>query len=249
MAEAKRLWEFESAEGDITTISAAMILGTRHMRDGTDKIGTFYLEQAVAMGNEAGLFTTVEDLGSDTGLARAFTAWGVFATQAIVCQQFLRPMPIRAPLTPLPDYASARAFAGEIYVRYPQAPSPIPTHFGAWSVACIRLLLLTQEFLDMMVRKTGTTKKTLPLAGAPGLLVKLKKWLDDLPNELQPSRVALPHHLTLQYVHRSPGPLAPADGSLLRPIMTDRNPVCSIASLLSRFWTGCRRHLRGALDL
>lgn len=100
MAEAKRLWEFESAAGGITTISAAMILGTRHMRDGTDQIGAFYLQEAVAMGNEAGLFTTVEDLGSEEGLARAVTAWGVFVCQAIVCQHFMRPMPIPAPPDP-----------------------------------------------------------------------------------------------------------------------------------------------------
>lgn len=207
MAEAKRLWEFESAQGDITTISAAMILGTRHMRDGTDKIGTFYLEQAVAMGKAASLFTTVEDLDSAEGRARAVTAWGVFVTHATVCQQFSRPMPIPVPATPLPDYASARAYAGEVYVRYPLAPAPIPTHLGACIVASIRLRLLMKEFVEMIVQ-SGTTDKTSPLSGAPGLLVKLKKWLDDLPGELQPNRVALPHHLTLQYVTSCPPPSA-----------------------------------------
>lgn len=221
MAEAKRLWEFESAQGDITTISAAMILGTRHMRDGTDKIGTFYLKQAVAMARAAGLFTTVEDLDSADGLARAVTAWGVFITHAIVCQQFLRPMPIPAPPTPLPDYAAARAYVGELYVRYPLAPAPVPTHLGACAVASIRLRLLTQEFVEMII-KSGTTEKTAPLSGAPGLLVKLKQWLDDLPTELQPNRVALPHHLTLQYVASWPPLRSPLLGVwCLRPELTE----------------------------
>jgi hypothetical protein len=48
LAEARRLWEFETGNVHLTTIQAAMVISIVHGANGSDKIGDSYLKQAVS---------------------------------------------------------------------------------------------------------------------------------------------------------------------------------------------------------
>jgi hypothetical protein len=81
MAEARRLWEFEVGRKHITNVQAALILGLRHMRDGSDKVGLTYLFQSVTTAESLQIFLPAPELSKRTADAYTVTAWALFSWQ------------------------------------------------------------------------------------------------------------------------------------------------------------------------
>lgn len=81
-AEAKRLLELEMHQPRLTTIQATILIGLEFNRNGVDKIGIAYFNQAAEMAEDFGLLTFFNDAeDSDNRVAKAITAWSVFVWQ------------------------------------------------------------------------------------------------------------------------------------------------------------------------
>jgi hypothetical protein len=83
LAEARRLWEFETGNVHLTTIQAAMVISIVHGANGSDKIGDSYLKQAVSAAHSIQLFSLpTQAIDHVEYNARAITAWALFGLQA-----------------------------------------------------------------------------------------------------------------------------------------------------------------------
>jgi hypothetical protein len=108
------------------------------------------------------------------------------------------PLPIKPPVTPLPDYESVHKLTGDIYLKYPLQPSLTPIHLGAAFRAQVELNTLMLE-INSVAYRAGEARTTPPtLSQALGFYKRLDTWFKALPKELQPSWVVMPHHLQIQ---------------------------------------------------
>ena len=84
LAEARRLWDLESGNAQITTIQAAVALSLTNDADGNDKIGAVYLQQAINAAQQMQLFSSEALKQGDASMqnVRTITAWGLFGIQA-----------------------------------------------------------------------------------------------------------------------------------------------------------------------
>ena len=84
LAEARRLWDLEVGNTQITTIQAAVALSLTHDAAGNDKVGAVYLQQAINAAHQMQLFssTVLEPVDASMQNVRAITAWGLFGIQA-----------------------------------------------------------------------------------------------------------------------------------------------------------------------
>lgn len=82
VAEARRLWELERGQMELTTIHAAMIIHLIYEMNGFDKLGWPYTVEAIAIARDLHLFEPCPD-GDDGDMraARLYTAWSLFAWQ------------------------------------------------------------------------------------------------------------------------------------------------------------------------
>lgn len=83
-AEAKRLWELESAYSRLTTIQAGIIFNVFYNLCGLDEVGKSYRTQAVDMAEEIRLFDSPLDEQTEDPRTirlqkgRVFLAWSLF---------------------------------------------------------------------------------------------------------------------------------------------------------------------------
>lgn len=108
------------------------------------------------------------------------------------------PLPIKPPVTPLPDYDSIRKLTGDIYLKYPLQPSLTPIHLGATFRAQVELNTIMVEINNAAYRAGEARTAPPTLHQALGFYKRLVAWFKALPQELQPSWVVMPHHLQLQ---------------------------------------------------
>ncbi|KAK3293676.1 uncharacterized protein B0H64DRAFT_364455 [Chaetomium fimeti] len=199
LAEAKRLWDIEAnGEPRLTTIHAALSLTLRYGADGADKIGLPFMLKALELAEQMDLFTRTEKGDSKMSLARTFTAWAVFSYQGMTLYYMHRaPLASIPPVTPLPDYASISKLTGEVHVKYPVQPYLTPIHLGVAFRAQIELNLIMLE-INQTACDAGTPGTAPPtLRQALEFYHRLESWYRALPQELQPSRVVMPHHLQI----------------------------------------------------
>lgn len=110
------------------------------------------------------------------------------------------PFASNPPVTPLPDYSSISKLTGEVYVQYPVQPYLTPIHLGAAFRAQIELNLIMLE-ITKTACDAGTLGAAPPtLRQALEFYHRLDAWYNGLPEELQPRRLVMPHHLQIQSV-------------------------------------------------
>ncbi|KAL1842456.1 hypothetical protein VTJ49DRAFT_5193 [Mycothermus thermophilus] len=196
LAEAKRLWDIEvdREQPRLTTIHAAVILCLRYGSDGADSVGIKFLVKALEFALKMGLFTRKETCETRGSLARAFTAWSLYAYQGVTFY-YLRRTPIVAepPVTPLPDYDTVHNLTGEIYIQYPLQPTPTPITLPATFRAQVELNVMMMEIGNTF--HSNPTPETATLDAALKYYEKLDAWFRALPPELQPKWVVMPHQL------------------------------------------------------
>ncbi|GAB1312659.1 Zn(2)-C6 fungal-type domain-containing protein [Madurella fahalii] len=205
MAEAKRAWKLEmTGKPKLTTIWAALVISLRYGADGADKLAIPFVQKASEMARELGLFTQQEKGDTKISIARAFTAWSLFSWQSMICYSyFRRPFVLAPPVTPLPDYEKAHKVTGEIYIRYPLQRDLTPVHLGRCLKAITELNVIANEINQ--VRPSPEDPDTPPpsLEQVLGFCERLNAWYTNLPKELHPSCVAMPHQLRIhmEYYH------------------------------------------------
>ena len=79
LAEAKRLWELQTAVSQLTTIQAAILLNLLVNYCGLDRIGKTYGTKAFELTRKLGLFDMAKAPGNErTKKGMVFTAWAVY---------------------------------------------------------------------------------------------------------------------------------------------------------------------------
>lgn len=86
---------------------------------------------------------------------------------------------------------------GEIWVRYPTAPSPIPLHFGVLFKAIVELRTILSDIACNVFRPSGPSKK-LSLAQSAQYRSRLEQWFGRLPSSLAPENIIIPCHFEIQ---------------------------------------------------
>jgi hypothetical protein len=112
--------------------------------------------------------------------------------------QLRAPLTIAPPVTPLPDYATVQKLTGEIFVKYPLQPTLTPIQLGYAFKAQAELNMIMNE-INHACHAAGTSGTAAP---SPQQAIefhqKLDRWYKTLPEELQPHKIVMPHHLHVQ---------------------------------------------------
>ncbi|KAH7323267.1 hypothetical protein B0I35DRAFT_450360 [Stachybotrys elegans] len=195
LAEAKRIWELEAYKPRITSIQAGILFSVFHNLCGLDQIGQPYRVRAVAMAQELGLFDGTADGQSERiQKGRAFTAWTLYSWETLVAYSFMFPPLLTTPsIWPLPEPPKDTSWYGEVWLRYPQNYSCVPSCFGHIFKTKCQFRLIMNEFCVAAYSKGSE----VTLEVADSLHSRLKSWYHDLPPPLQPAAIALPAHLQL----------------------------------------------------
>ncbi|KAI1393371.1 uncharacterized protein F4822DRAFT_9754 [Hypoxylon trugodes] len=198
-AEAKRLWDIESRKStcSLTTIQAAVIMGIVALTTATDKVGTSYLLQAMAMAVSLDIFSP--NAGTNNvkmQRARALTAWGLYCWQAWQRFYFSKPPHIPdPPAFPLPDPVQDPHFYGEIWIRYPMSQTLYPVNLGCLIKANFEIRKLMNDMGSEMFEEDRpprvTPEKILECKS------RLDNWFVNLPEPLMPTKIVLPDHIKL----------------------------------------------------
>lgn len=199
-AEAKRLWDLESVSGKIrlTTIQASQILSVIMDFDGIDKMGRVYTAQGLDMAHKLNLFKTCQGIKSERmRKARIWTAWSLYAWQAMINYYFHQPSHCtEPPEDPLPDEP---AWYGEIYLLYPFSETLIPMHLchtvrAKCQLRDIKSVISLQAFGGVSLESKGE----LSFEEAAFLKYRLDAWFQALPTPLTPSHVVFPTDIGVQ---------------------------------------------------
>jgi len=206
LAEAKRLWELESAESrSLTTIQAALVLQIALNENGLDRVGLSYMLQALLIAKEIDLFqnpkTSASDDDDDDDItkARTITAWGLFNWQVMYCYYFFRKSFLdQPPDLALPDPVRYPQWYGQVWLRYPTSETLTPTYLGCELVARSALRVI---MMDMSIALYGTSEHQgiLTLEQVLGFHFRLEAWFTSLPDALTAQKIVYPTQLELQY--------------------------------------------------
>ncbi|KAK0729242.1 hypothetical protein B0T21DRAFT_291956 [Apiosordaria backusii] len=188
----QRDWEFRR----LTTIQAALVLNIVHNLNGSDRLGWRYTIRAVEMANEIQLFqASPAHLSGDLRCVREFTAWCLFIWQSLGSYHYLKPpLLTRPPDTPLPDPSQHPQWWGELWIRYPQTPTRLPTYHGYLTKAKADYWSIMNDFSLLSFSQPNVK---IPLDQVVGFYNRLRGWLLSLPEPLTPRKLVLPHHLKL----------------------------------------------------
>lgn len=194
------MWDLEqSGKSRITTIQAALVLSITAGLSSMDKLGTMYLEQAVYMAHDLGLFgPNKEEKNAKMQKARIFTAWAVFSWQAMYDYFYFRPPHLdRPPQIPLPDPTIHAQWYGEIWVIYPHTQTLTPLYLGHKFQSEAALHTIMNE---IGLRSFGNQSPLQPLSPTEMIAFKekLDAWKNELVEVLTPERLIFPLHLGLQ---------------------------------------------------
>lgn len=201
LAEARRLWDLESAgQSSVTTVQAALLLSLVYSDGSLDGLATIFLDHALTVGKHSHIFEASDSeisFGSNMTKARLFTAWRVFAWQTMFNYSFFRPsLMIHPPERQMPSTEADPEWYGEIWVLYPGDQGPTPLHIGHHMQAEARLYTIINE-LGFLCFGRSTQR---PITSNKILSVKrdLDVWKDTLPNALQARALVFPLHFSLQ---------------------------------------------------
>ncbi|KXH40931.1 hypothetical protein CSIM01_08418 [Colletotrichum simmondsii] len=196
LAEAKRLWELQASEAQITTIQAGILFSVFHNLCGLDEIGQPYRVHSVVLAQKLRLLSK-NSCGNDDPKRKgwAFTAWALYNWETLVSFSFMIPPSVKEPPDwPLPDPANDGGWYAEIWLKYPLVPDLQPTHLGHILRERARFRVIMNQYCDAAFSSEGT----FSLDEAKRLHEQLKSWYGDLPEPLKPKTIALPGHFQLQ---------------------------------------------------
>ncbi|EHK44954.1 hypothetical protein TRIATDRAFT_139368 [Trichoderma atroviride IMI 206040] len=201
-AEAKRLWELESAIPRLTTIQASMIFNVFYNICGLDEIGKSYRIHAIELAEEIRLFDSpLDEQTEDPRTIRLqkgkeFLAWSLFNWETLSSFSFMTPPRLKKPpIYPLPNPSEDALWYGEVWLKYPLSRSLIPSNFGQMYKAKSQLRVIMNEYCQTAYIEKQESQMTLDIADE--LLRKLKNWFRGLPASLLPKTIALPGQLQL----------------------------------------------------
>jgi hypothetical protein len=199
-AEAKRLWDIESASGRrrITTVQASQILSVIMDFDGINALGRLYTNQGLTMAHDLGLFkVSPEGFNEEMRKAYTWTAWSLYAWHSMINYYFHEPPSIpEPPAVALPENPQ---WYGEVYLQYPPSDTLTPMHLGhSFKVKCqlrnIKSAIARRAFGDADLKGDAW----LPYAEAAMFCSQLNDWYVALPEHLMPSRVVFPKDIGTQ---------------------------------------------------
>jgi hypothetical protein len=201
LAESRRLWEIQDGKSSLTAIQAAIVLNIIYDCDTMDKIGRSYLLQAVAMAHDLKLFQSSPDkaMSKKNQRARAFTAWSLFAWDAMHRFHYrLPPLFDAAPESPLPSVHDDPSWYPEIYVRYPLNDTVISIGFGLVAKAMVELQQIMHD-----VSRHYWGGLDLPTLDPSTFRQRLDDWFRSLPEPLTFNNIILPMHLRIHLEYYS----------------------------------------------
>ncbi|KAH8666968.1 hypothetical protein BX600DRAFT_511851 [Xylariales sp. PMI_506] len=195
LAEAKRLWELETAEARITTIQAGILLNVFYNLSGLDVIGQTYRIQAIELAHKLQLFDGPSPGQSDRiSKGSAFTAWALYSWETLIGFNFMQPPLLKSPpYEPLPDPSEDPSWYGEIWLKYPLSQSLVPSYFGHVFQSRCQFRVIMNDFCHAAF----STSQTHSFEKADELHSRLKIWFDRLPEPLSARAIVLPGHLQL----------------------------------------------------
>ncbi|KAK4190465.1 putative nitrogen assimilation transcription factor [Podospora australis] len=180
----------------LTTIQASCLLTVVYNLNGSDKIGWKYTVRAVEMAHEIQLYGPLrEGDGNDLSCVRTYTAWAVFNWQSLSSYHYLK-MPLLAdvPAVPLPDPREHPQWYGELWMRYPLAREPVPTHHGLLFKAKAEFYAIMNEFSHLSFSPNSGKLSPYQLIG---FYHRLLIWNRGLPPPLTARRIVFPSQLKL----------------------------------------------------
>lgn len=111
---------------------------------------------------------------------------------------FKRPFVPKPPVTPLPDYSATHKVTGDVYLRYPGQGNFTPTYFGLTLKAITDLHVIANEINQVRPFPDDRERHPPSLQQVVAFYHRLDRWYANLPRELQPSSIAMPHQLRVQ---------------------------------------------------
>ncbi|ETS78157.1 hypothetical protein PFICI_10219 [Pestalotiopsis fici W106-1] len=198
MAEARRLWEREQSRNHIASVQAAAIISYVLNCDGVDKVGFQYLQRAIRMADDMGIFKQYNMVADSTRqavyLTTAWALYGLHAMQTFLTRQ--APIFFEPPPNFLVDVPSQDSHPGELLVLYPQASAAIPVYHSLVFSALCRLMIIMH---DVVIRSFGSGRFSGPITLNEALQYRerLLAWEQSLPPALQSSQIACPVHIKL----------------------------------------------------
>lgn len=105
-----------------------------------------------------------------------------------------------APITPLPDDDSIERLTGELYLKYPLQSTLTPIRMPNTFKYHTALNIMMHEINIARSAISGGKPEPapLPLGQTMDFYDRLSSWYQSLPEELQPNRIAMPHHFHIQ---------------------------------------------------
>ncbi|KAJ6200931.1 hypothetical protein J3E72DRAFT_183420, partial [Bipolaris maydis] len=194
LAEARRLWDLElTGKPQIITIQAALALSMTYAFNSLDELSTFFLKQAITMGDHMHLFDASNpEEDPKMAEARLFTAWKVFSWQTMFDYSYFRELHIKDPL---------QTSYGEIWVQYPHDQNLTPLNLRYYMRAEARLSTVINELGCLCF---GRSRRSLNTSEILAFERKLDAWEEAQPDILQPERLVMPLHFSLYFVHYDP---------------------------------------------
>jgi hypothetical protein len=108
-----------------------------------------------------------------------------------------RPFISEMPSVPLPSYDEASNMFGEFALQYPGLPIATPRNLGRHRLALIKLRIIQHELL-LKQHPSGETSRPLSFEEVVMFHDKLKTWCAELPECLEPDKIAFPGDMGLQ---------------------------------------------------
>lgn len=201
LAEARRLWDLESAGIPcVTTVQAALFLSLIYSDGSLDNLATSFLDHALSVGKRINMFD-ISDSRNGVGLemtkAHLFTAWRVFAWQTMFNYSFFRPPLMEYPPGQrLPSMEADGEWYGETWVLYHGDQNPTPLHIGHYMLAEAKLYTIINDLGFLCFG--GSTQKLLTSSEIMSIKEDLDVWKENLPGVLQPRMLVFPLHFSLQ---------------------------------------------------
>ncbi|PON25487.1 hypothetical protein TGAM01_v205781 [Trichoderma gamsii] len=197
LAETRRLWELEAREPNLMTVQATLILHIIYNMNGTDELGYRYLEQAVDMANGLNLFKPSAVASGKERNARELTAWVLYGWQGVMAYMHQRvPLCQKAPESPLPDPFEHPQWYGDIWFKFPSAPTMFSTHLSQYTWAKIQLWCIARDMASQMEELKARHAELLATQ-VLAFCSKLAHWYRTLPRCMRPDRIVTPYQLQL----------------------------------------------------
>ena len=201
LAEARRLWDLEPTEKPhITAIQAALALSQTYVINSLDELSTFFLEQAIAMGQRMHLFDSSKSCKPEDAKmakARIHTAWKTFSWQSLLAYTYFRAPCLKdPPQIPLPETGPDSQWYGETWVQYPHDQNSTALCLGYHMKAEAELFTIFNELSYLCF---GRSSRSLTTTEILSLKQKADAWQSALPETLQSGALVLPHSFSLHF--------------------------------------------------